>query len=187
MCGWRGADLAHRHLAECAHETVPPFGRQRLPDRIGRPLAHRVIQASAPPHIALGDRVSEIRRILSNYQRCLVWCIKSLFKNLKHGFGLKDAWQQSRQVLMRWVTLLAAGYAINQMLAYTDPARLAGLAEPAPWRAPGSRTAGLVQAGIARILREVGRPAFIAAIWGKISATASGTRGSSAPPTAKAA
>src|SRR5689334_22784317 len=59
---------------------------------------------------------------------------------------------------MRWVTVVAVGYAIPQMLAFTDPARLAGLAEPAPWRAPGTRTAGLIQAGIARILREVGLP-----------------------------
>lgn len=174
-------------MAENAHEALLPFGRQRLPDRIGRSLAHRVIQASAPTRTALEGRVSGIRRILSNYQRCLVWCIESLFRNLKHGFGLKDAWQQSRQVLMRWVTVVAVGYAIPQMLAFTDPARLAGLAEPAPWRAPGTRTAGLIQAGIARILREVGRPAFIAAIWGKIGATASGTSASSAPLDAKAA
>ena len=73
------------------------------------------------------------------------------------------------------------------MLAFTDPARLASLAQPAPWRVPGPRTAGLIQAGIARILREVGRPAFIAAIWGKIGAPTAGTSGSSAPPTAKAA
>jgi hypothetical protein len=106
---------------------------------------------------------------------------------VKHGFGLKDAWQQSRQVLMRWVTVLAVGYAIPQMLAFTDPAHLAGLAEPAPWRAPGTRTAGLIQAGIVRILREVGLPTFIAAIWGKIGDTAPGTSGSSAPFAAKAA
>ncbi len=49
--------------------------------------------------------------------------MESLFKNLKHGWGLKDTWQQSRQALMRWVTMVAAGYAINQMLAFTDPAR----------------------------------------------------------------
>jgi len=113
--------------------------------------------------------------------------VESLFRTLKHGFGLKDAWQQSRQVLMRWVTVLAAGYAINQMLAFTDPIRLASLAQPAPCRAPGTRTAGLIQAGIARILREVGLPAFIAAISGKIGAPKAGTSGSSAPPTAKAA
>jgi hypothetical protein len=73
------------------------------------------------------------------------------------------------------------------MLAFTDPARLADLAQPAPWRAPGTRTAGLIQAGIARILREVGWSAFSAAIWGKIGATASGTSGSLAPLANKAA
>ena len=30
--------------------------------------------------------------------------IEPLFAAMKHGWGLKDAWQQSRQVLMRWVT-----------------------------------------------------------------------------------
>jgi hypothetical protein len=33
---------------------------------------------------------------------------------------------------MRWVTILAAGYALSQMLAYADPARVPGLADPAP-------------------------------------------------------
>jgi hypothetical protein len=115
------------------------------------------------------------------------WSVESLFKNLKHGWGLKDAWQQSRQVLMRWVSVLAAGYAINQMLAFTDPACLAGLTQPAPWRAPGTRTAGLIQAAIARILREIGLPAFIAVIWGKIGTAAAGNGGSSAPLAVKAA
>ena len=82
---------------------------------------------------------------------------------MKHGWGLKDAWQQSRQVLMRWVTILAAGYALSQMLAYTDPARTPGLAAPAPWRPPGTRTAGLIQAGLARLLRGVGPSAFMPA------------------------
>jgi hypothetical protein len=147
------------------------------PDRRDKPRQQRLLICTDP---ALSAAV-----VISGYAKR--WAVESLFRNLKHGFGLKDAWQQSRQVLMRWVTVLAVGYAIPQMPAFTDPARLAGLAEPAPWRAPGTRTAGLIQAGIARILRAVGRPAFIAAIWGKIDATASGTRASSAPLAAKAA
>ena len=63
---------------------------------------------------------------------------------------------------MRWVTILAAGYALNQMLAHTDPARIPGLANPAPWRPAGARTAGLIQAGITRLLRVVGLPARMA-------------------------
>jgi hypothetical protein len=95
------------------------------------------------------------------------WAVEPLFAAMKHGWGLKDAWQQSRQVLMRWVTILAAGYALGQMLAYADPARTPGLASPAPWRPPGTRTAGLIQAGLARLLRGVGPSALTPAIWRK--------------------
>jgi hypothetical protein len=83
---------------------------------------------------------------------------------MKHGWGLKDAWQQSRQAPMRWVTSPAAGYALGQMLAYADPARVPGLADPAPWRPPGTRTAGLIRAGLARLLRGVGPAALMPAI-----------------------
>ena len=113
--------------------------------------------------------------------------MESLFAALKHGFGLKDAWQQSRQALMRWVTILAVGYAITQMLAFTDPARMPGLAHPAPWRAPGTRTAGLIQAGIARILREVGRSAFVAAIPPEFRTGSRRSTGRPPPVTARAA
>jgi DDE superfamily endonuclease len=146
-------------------------------DRRDKPRVQRLLICTDP---ALSAEL-----VISGYAKR--WAVESLFRNLKHGFGLKDAWQQSRQALMRWVTVLAVGYAIPQMLAFTDPARLAGLAEPAPWRAPGTRTAGLIQAGIARILRTVGRPAFIAAIWEKIGATAPDTSRPSAPPAAEAA
>jgi hypothetical protein len=146
-------------------------------DRRDRPRQQRLLICTDPELSAL--------EVIRGYAKR--WAVESLFKNLKHGWGLKDAWQQSRQALMRWVTVLAAGYAINQMLAFTDPARLAGLTQPAPWRAPGTRTAGLIQAGIARILREVGLPTFIAAIWRKIGAVAAGDGGSSAPLAAKAA
>src|SRR5205085_616782 len=147
------------------------------PDRRDKPRQQRLLICTDP---ALSAPL-----VISAYAKR--WAVESLFRNLKHGFGLKDAWQQSRQALMRWVTVLAVGYAIPQMLAFTDPARLAGLAQPAPWRAPGTRTAGLIQAGITRILREVGRSAFIAAIWEKIDAAASSTSGSSAPLADKAA
>jgi hypothetical protein len=147
------------------------------PDRPDKPRVQRLLICTDPTLSGLA--------VIRGYAKR--WAVESLFRNLKHGFGRKDAWQQSRQVLMRWVTVLAAGYAINQMLAFADPVCLASLAEPAPWRAPGTRTAGLVQAGIARILREVGLPAFAAAIWGKISATAPRTSAPSAPPAAKAA
>jgi hypothetical protein len=147
------------------------------PDRRDKPRQQRLLICTEPALSALVVISGDATR----------WAVESLFKHLKHGFGLKDAWQQSRQALMRRVTVLAVGYAIPQMLAFTDPARLAGLAQPAPWRAPGTRTAGLIQAGIARILPEVGQSAFIAAIWGKIGTSGADTSGSLAPLADKAA
>ena len=64
--------------------------------------------------------------------------------------------------------VLAAGYALSQVLAYADPARTPGLASPAPWRPPGTRTAGLIRAGLARLLRRVGPSALTSAIARKL-------------------
>jgi hypothetical protein len=83
MCGRRAVDLAYRHLAEGAHQAALPLGWQRLPDRTGQPIAHRVIQASAPRRIALEHQVSAARRFVSNYQRRLLWDIELAFKRLK--------------------------------------------------------------------------------------------------------
>jgi hypothetical protein len=123
-------------------------------DRRGEPSEERLLVCTDPDLAAT--------EVITSYAKR--WSVEPLFAAMKHGWGLKDAWQQSRQVLMRWVTILAAGYALSQMLAYTDPARTPGLAAPAPWRPPETRTAGLVQAGLARLLRGVGPPALLSAI-----------------------
>src|SRR3954470_5123273 len=124
------------------------------PDRGDQPAEERLLICTDPD-------LSAITVITSYAKR---WSIEPLFAAIKHGWGLKDAWQQSRPVLMRWVTILAVSYALNQMLAHTGPARIPGLADPAPWRPAGARTAGLIQAGITRILRVVGLPALMALI-----------------------
>ena len=124
------------------------------PDRRDRPAEERLLVCTDPALPAT--------EVITSYAKR--WSVEPLFAAMKHGWGLKDAWQQSRQVLMRWVTILAAGYGLNQMLAYADPARTPGLASPAPWRPPGTRTAGLIRAGLARLLREVGPPALVSAI-----------------------
>jgi hypothetical protein len=115
------------------------------------------------------------------------WSVEPLFAAMKHGWGLKDAWQQSRQVLMRWVTILAAGYALGQVLAYADPARTPGLASPAPWRPAGTRTAGLIRAGLARLLRGVGPPALMPAIARKSDRRTGRHAGRRTPASAEAA
>ena len=147
------------------------------PDRRDKPTEERLLLCTDPDLPA--------PEVIRSYAKR--WAVEPLFAALKHGWGLKDAWQRSRQVLMRWVTILAVGYALSQMLAYTDPAHIPGLADPAPWRPPGTRTAGLIQAGIARILRGVGLPTLIAAIPPKFRPNTGRGAGQPPPVTAKAA
>ena len=146
------------------------------PDRRDKPRQQRLLICTDP---ALSAPL-----VISGYAKR--WAVEWLFRNLKHGFGLKDAWQQSRQALMRWVTVLAVD--MRSRRCWPLPTRRAWPAWPSP--PPGVRPAPAPpanQAGIARILREVGRSAFIAAIWEKIDAAASSTSGSSAPLADKAA
>ena len=128
--------------------------RLERPDRRDQPSEERLLLCTDPDLPAT--------EVITSYAKR--WSVEPLFAAIKHGWGLKDAWPQSRQVLMRWVTILAAGYALSQMLAYTDPAHIPDLAAPAPWRPPGTRTAGLIQAGLARLLRGLGPPALMPAI-----------------------
>src|SRR3954462_2039972 len=123
-------------------------------ERPGRPSEESLLVRTDPALPATEGITSSAKR----------WSVEPLFAAMKHGWGLRDAWQQSRQTLMRWVTILATGYALSQVLAHADPARTPGLATPAPWRSPGTRTAGLIRAGLARLLRGVGPPALTPAI-----------------------
>ena len=147
------------------------------PDRRGGTSEERLLLCTDPDLAAT--------EVITSYAKR--WSIEPLFAAMKHGWGLKDAWQQSRQVLMRWVTILAAGYALSQMLAYADPARSSGLAAPAPWRPPGTRTAGLIQAGLARLLRGVGPSAFVPVTSRKSDLPTSRHAGKRASAAAKAA
>jgi hypothetical protein len=145
------------------------------PDRRDKPTEERLLICTDP-----GLPATEI---ITGYAKR--WSVEPLFAAIKHQWGLKDAWQRARQVLMRWVTLVAAGYALSQILL--DPARLPGLADPAPWRPRDTRTAGLIQAGFARILHAVGLPALIKAIPRKLPALNSLTTAKLHPDTAQAA
>jgi hypothetical protein len=172
---WRSCRVAARFLKGRVVRAV--WVELERPEPGDKPREQRLLVCTDPNLPAL--------EVITSYAKR--WTVEPLFKDIKHGWGLKDAWQRSRQVLMRWVTLLGVGYALAQMLAYTNPARLAELARPAPWRPPGTQTAGVIQAGIARILRELGLPASIAAMSAKIRAAARNFGGPSPPMHAEAA
>jgi len=53
---------------------------------------------------------------------------EDLFNQLKNRWGWKETWQQTRQVLHRWVQILSISYAIPQLLVLLDDAKVKTLA-----------------------------------------------------------
>ena len=97
------------------------------PDRRDKPRQQRLLICTDP---ALSAPL-----VISGYAKR--WAVESLFRNLKHGFGLKDAWQQSRQALMRWVTYWRSD--TRSPRCWPSPTRRAWPAWPSP--PPGVRPA----------------------------------------------
>ncbi len=80
------------------------------------------------------------------------WPIEPLFNQLRHGWGWLEAWQQSRQVLARWVPLVLVAYALAQLLVLNGGDHLAALTQLTPWRQDRPATAGLVRLALQRLL-----------------------------------
>ncbi|MBF0626982.1 MAG: hypothetical protein HQL91_02055 [Magnetococcales bacterium] len=71
-----------------------------------------------------------------------------MFRQTKNGWGWKETWQQSRQVLHRWVSILFAAYALLQLLTILGGDQIRQLANLTPWRVNRTVTAGLVRTGL---------------------------------------
>lgn len=98
-------------------------------------------------------------RIILAYGRR--WSIEDMFNQLKNRWGWKETWQQTRQVLHRWVQILSTGYALPQLLNHQGCREVQRLASLSPWRGKQTVTAGLARQGLARIFRHVD----IRALW----------------------
>jgi hypothetical protein len=85
----------------------------------------------------------------------LRWSIEPMFNQLKLAWGLKEAWQQTRQTLHRWVHLTMVGYGLMQMLSCLDSPTVASLCQHSPWRRQAPKTAGQIRKGLVRIFRHV--------------------------------
>jgi len=101
-----------------------------------------------PSLILSTDTSLSAARIILNYGRR--WSVEDLFNQLKNRWGWKETWQQSRQVLHRWVQILSVSYAIPQLLVLFDDAKVKLLASVAPWRQKQPITAGRVRQGLQR-------------------------------------
>jgi len=89
--------------------------------------------------------------ILKNYAKR--WTIEPMFNQLKNSWGLNTVWQQSRQVLSRWVQIVSLSYAIPQMLVHLGEDNVKSLMTFTPWRAKHPVTAGRIRLGLNRIFR----------------------------------
>jgi len=83
------------------------------------------------------------------------WSIEPMFHQLKNRWGWNETWQQSRQVLHRWVQVISIGYALVQLLTYWKEQAAEEIAFDIPWRNGTPVTAGLVRLKLERNLRQV--------------------------------
>ena len=78
-----------------------------------------------------------------------LYALRPMINDLKTRFGLKDAWQQSRQALARWTQMLTLAYGWTRLLALVlGPQKLAR-AYPIPWRRQPVATAGWMAKALA--------------------------------------
>jgi len=83
------------------------------------------------------------------------WSIEPMFHQLKNRWGWNETWQQSRQVLHRWVQVISIGYALVQLLTYWKESAAQEIVLDIPWRKSSPVTAGLVRLNLERNLRQV--------------------------------
>lgn len=83
------------------------------------------------------------------------WSIEPMFGQTKNGWGWKETWQQSRQVLHRWVHILFAAYALPQLLTILGGDQVRQLANFTPWRINHTVTAGLVRTGLQKYFSNI--------------------------------
>jgi hypothetical protein len=91
--------------------------------------------------------------ILQHYEKRR--CCEPMFNQPKHAWGLQETWQQTRQVLHRWVQIITLAYALPQSLALLPKAQLTGLSQWTPWRTTRPMTAGRIRLGLHRSLWQV--------------------------------
>ncbi|SFJ08840.1 transposase, partial [Nitrosomonas sp. Nm34] len=99
------------------------------------------------------DTTLTAEQIVESYS--LRWSIEPMFNQLKQAWGMKEAWQQTRQTLHRWVHITMAGYGLVQLLSCLNSQAVAALCQHSPWRKHQPQTAGQIRTGLVNILRHV--------------------------------
>jgi hypothetical protein len=92
-------------------------------------------------------------RIIKLYARR--WKIEPMFNEIKHGYGVAEAWQQTSQALHRWVSMLCVAYSLTRMLSLImGSGKNDNFVPFIQWRAKSVITAGLVRKGLQFFFRQ---------------------------------
>jgi hypothetical protein len=92
-------------------------------------------------------------RIIKLYGRR--WKIEPMFNEIKHSYGVAQAWEQSTQALYRWVSILCVVYSLTRMLSLLIKTNK-DLVALIPWRKKSPITAGLVRGSLELFFRRYG-------------------------------
>jgi len=101
---------------------------------------------STNPHLSARD-------VILAYEKR--WAIEPMFNQMKNAWGMKEAWQQTRQVLHRWVHIIALGYVLPQLLAIKCPEKVLHLMWDTPWQKCKPVTAGRIRLGLLKYFSHV--------------------------------
>lgn len=83
------------------------------------------------------------------------WKIEPLFNEIKHSYGVGDAWEQTSQNLHRWVSMLCVAYSLTRMLSVLAGAQKnRNFAPLIQWRVNRPVTAGLIRMGLQLFFRQ---------------------------------
>ncbi len=107
-----------------------------------------------PARLLLSTEITQTpEEVIESYG--LRWSIEGMFNQLKLAWGLKEAWQQTRRTLNRWVHLTMIGYGLMQLLTLVNSEEVDQLCRHSPWRKEGTKTAGHIRKGLVSIFRHV--------------------------------
>jgi len=79
------------------------------------------------------------------------WWVESCFNELKNQFGLKDTWQQTRQVVARWRQIVCLAYGLPRLMALVAGPQAGTALLLIPWRRKHPMTAGWIARALAKI------------------------------------
>ena len=94
-------------------------------------------------------------RIIKLYARR--WKTEPMFNEIKHAYGVAEAWQQTSKALHRWVSMLCVAYSLTRMISLiTAKKKNNSFVPQVAWRKNSNMTAGLVRLGIVIFFRRYG-------------------------------